>query len=249
MTIPLMLLPGVIMPGQLRYGPLREALGPDVEAVIKDLEVYEGPSVPRAYSVETEVAGITRKADEVGFTRFHLYAHSGGGAFALAYVAVHPKRVLSLALDEPATDFSDEETAAIAALDQRMRQLSEDDAFTEFIRSSLRPGVEPPPRPAGSPPPWMAKRPAGLEAIKAAFLDHRVDRERWRGFAGPVYYSHGSLSAESCALMRDRLAGVFPDFTSELFEGLHHFNTSHVAEPQRVAAALRRLWARAPGPT
>jgi len=25
-------------------------------------------------------------------------------------------------------------------------------------------------------------------------------------------------------------------------EGLHHMNTSHVAEPERVAASLRRLW-------
>jgi hypothetical protein len=42
--------------------------------------------------------------------------------------------------------------------------------------------------------------------------------------------------------MRDRLAGVFPDFRPELYEGLHHLNTSHAAAPGRVAAALRRLW-------
>lgn len=242
--VPLILLPGAINPGKLRYTPLLEALGPGVAAVIKELEVYAGPAVPDGYSAETELASISSKADEVGFTRFHLYGYSGGGAFALAYVAVHPERVLSLALDEPATDFSEEETAAIAGLDQRMSQLSEDAAFSEFIRSSLRPGVELPPAPPGPRPPWMANRPAGLEAMKSVFMTHRVDRRRWRDFAGPVYYSYGSLSAESCELMRDRLAGLFPDFTSELFEGLHHFNTSHTAEPERVAAALRKLWAR-----
>jgi hypothetical protein len=30
--------------------------------------------------------------------------------------------------------------------------------------------------------------------------------------------------------------------TVELYEGLSHLNSSHAAEPQRVAAALRRLW-------
>ncbi len=245
--VPLILLPGGIMPAQLRYGPLIEALGPGVQAVIKDLEVYAGPSIPAAYALETELDGISRKADESGFARFHLYGHSGGGAFALAYVAVHPERVLSLALDEPATDFSDEETAAIAGLDQRMRQLPEEDAFAEFIRFSLRPGVQLPPSPPGPPPAWMANRPAGLEAIKTVFLKHRVDRERWRDFDGPVYYSYGSLSADSCELMRDRLSTFFAHFTSELYEGLHHFNTSHAAQPERVAAALRRLWSSVPG--
>ncbi len=45
--------------------------------------------------------------------------------------------------------------------------------------------------------------------------------------------------------MRDRLASILPDFTSKLYEGFHHFNTSHAVEPERVAAALHRLWARA----
>ena len=44
--IPLILLPGGVMPGNLRYPPLVEALGPEVEAVIKELEVYSGPSIP-----------------------------------------------------------------------------------------------------------------------------------------------------------------------------------------------------------
>ena len=43
---------------------------------------------------------------------------------------------------------------------------------------------------------------------------------------------------------------VFPyDFTArvtgEVFEGLHHLNTSHQAEPDRVAATLTGVWERA----
>jgi hypothetical protein len=45
--------------------------------------------------------------------------------------------------------------------------------------------------------------------------------------------------------MRDRLASRFPDFSSELFEGLHHLNTSHQAELGRTAALLRAHWDRA----
>ncbi len=194
--------------------------------------------------MDTEVEGISRKAEDVGFEQFHLYGYSGGGAFALAYVAIHPERVLSLALDEPATDFSEEETSAIAAFAERTSHLSQEEGMAEFVRVLLRPGVELP-RPEGPPPPWMANRSAGLPAARRALLAYRLDPQRWRKFGGPVYYSYGSLSAESFELMRDRLAKFFPHFTSELYEGLQHFNTSHVAEPERVAAALRKLWHRA----
>lgn len=242
---PLLLLPGGIMPGHLRYGPLVQALGPDVRTVIKELEIYAGPSVPDGWSVDTEVDGISRAAEQAGITRFHLYGHSGGGAFALAYVARHPERVVSLALDEPATDFSEQETAAIESLFQRMRDLPPEESMAEFFAASLRPGVQMPASPAGPTPAWMANRPAGLEAMSTAFRACRVRREAWRAFSGPVYYSYGSLSAVGCELMRDRLASYFPDFTSERYEGLHHFHTSHMAEPDRVAAALRALWSRA----
>jgi hypothetical protein len=45
--------------------------------------------------------------------------------------------------------------------------------------------------------------------------------------------------------MQARLEELFADFTGEVYEGLHHLNTSHQAESARVAAALRALWARA----
>jgi hypothetical protein len=44
--------------------------------------------------------------------------------------------------------------------------------------------------------------------------------------------------------MCSRLADLFPDFRGELFEGLHHLNTSHQAAPARTATLLRELWAR-----
>ncbi len=65
------------------------------------------------------------------------------------------------------------------------------------------------------------------------------DLELYAGF------SHGSLSHTSWIGMKDRLATLFPNFTAERYDGLHHFNTSHQAEPARVAAALRHHWSRA----
>jgi hypothetical protein len=62
--------------GSFRQNPaLSEALGPDVDAVAKELEVNAGPSIGEGYSVETEVQGISHKAEEAGFDRFHLHSH------------------------------------------------------------------------------------------------------------------------------------------------------------------------------
>jgi glycine/D-amino acid oxidase-like deaminating enzyme len=74
---------------------------------------------------------------------------------------------------------------------------------------------------------------------------YAVPPERLKAFGGPVYYSHGELSNPVWRRMRDRLAALFPDFTADLYEGAHHFNTSHHHDPPRVAKALLALWSRA----
>ena len=57
------------------------------------------------------------------------------------------------------------------------------------------------------------------------------------------FITFGSLSNPRWRVMRDRLQGYCPAFTSEEFEGLHHLNTSHQAEPDRTATMLRNFWA------
>src|SRR5207245_2491274 len=104
--IPVIFLPGILMPAALRYGPLLAELSDSMRGVTKDLEVYATGTPRENHSIEDELEGISRAADAAGFEEFHLYGHSGGGACALAYVATFPERVLSLAIDEPATDFS-----------------------------------------------------------------------------------------------------------------------------------------------
>jgi len=242
---PLLLLPGILMPAALRYGSLIERLGDDAQAILKDLEVYAtSPPPPVGYSFDSEIEAVDRAADEAGFDRFHLYGHSGGGAVALAYVAARPHRVRSLAVDEPASDFSQESRDAIVSEVRVLDEYSPEQAMAAFARRLLRdeaPDPLPPPDPA---PPWMADRPAGLRAFAAALRRHFIDPQLFRSFRGPVYYSYGSLSNERWEAMANRLADLFRVIKIERYEGLHHLNTSHVAQPDRVASALRDLWAR-----
>jgi len=235
-------LPGIIAPAARRYEPLLHHLA-DVNPLVKDLEVYRGDAPPAGYSIATEVDGVLRAADEAGVERFHLYGHSGGGAVALAVALAHGDRVLTLAVDEPACDFTDEGNADYGWAEfDRVLRMSPNESTSEFLRLQVAPGVALPPAPSGPPPAWMAKRPAGIRAFIGALRAHHVTEDDYRAFEKPVYFSWGSLTHQRWGSMERRLSRLFPSFSSEMFEGLHHLNTSHTAEPQRVAARLTTLW-------
>ena len=237
-------LPGILMPAAARYAPLRGALGNSRSTYTKELEIYAADEPPAGYSVQTEVDGLDRFADEHGLDRFHLYGHSAGAAIAIAYAAQHGHRLLSLALDEPATDFTDDDRAVLAAiLPADFDALPVPERMAVFVKSLLRDGVDPPAPPPPSGDPEMAKRPAGMAAFVAAIDAHDLDRDALQAFAGPIYYSYGSLSHERWQDMAARFERDFPRCTVERYEGIHHLNTSHQSDPPRVAAALERLWA------
>jgi pimeloyl-ACP methyl ester carboxylesterase len=237
-------LPGIIAPVALRYGPLVAELS-GVNCVLKDLEVYGDDSPPADYSIDTEVEGVERLVSELGLDRFHLYGHSGGGAVSLAYAVAHGDRLLSLAVDEPAMDFTDEGNRSYGweEFDAAL-ELPTAESMGVFMRLQVSAEVELP-GPPPSPPPWMSTRPAGIRAFVAAARAHSIEPSAYAGFTAPVYFSRGSLTHPRWAAMQARLELLFPDFTAEEYQGLHHLNTSHQAEPARVATALRALWARA----
>lgn len=238
---------GILMPAALRYERLVTALGGDVDPLLKELEVYRGPVVPPpGYSLEAELAGIADAADEAGLERFHLYGHSGGGACALAFTASQPERVLTLAIDEPAIDFSPEDLKQIEQVFLPMLKLPPEQQMRAFVKEQMRAGVDPPPPPEGPPPPWMANRADGIAAMLRAFADSAIPIERLRGFDRPAYYSYGGLSNADWERRAERLSMLLPNLTVERYEGRSHMDTSHMAEPERVAAALRRLWGTAP---
>lgn len=246
---PVILLPGIVLPAELAYGALIDALGSEAEAVAKDLEIYAAPEPPEDYSLELEVAGVLREADARAWERLHLVGYSAGGAAALAFAARQPDRLGSLALLEPAWagrwDVSPAEKALRLEYD-RLEGLPVEELMPAFMRLNLRPGVPLPEPPPGEPPPWMAKRPAGIRAISAAFRRDDIDREALRRFDRPVYFALGGLSnPDQYGEIARRLDGVFPDFELEVFDDRHHFDPPHRIEPERLASSLKELWRRA----
>jgi pimeloyl-ACP methyl ester carboxylesterase len=243
------LLPGVVLPAAIAYGALLEALGDRVEAVAKELELYAGGEPPPGYRLDVEIEGILRAAEAAGFDRFHLVGYSGGGAASLAFAARHPQRLRSLALLEPAwagNEGLDPAEEAVRREYDRISALPEKDRMPAFVRAQVAPGVDPPSPPPGPPPPWMANRPAGVNAFIEAFSATRLELDALRRFEAPVYFALGGLSNPDQYRKRaERLSGVFPDFTLEVFPERHHFDPPHRAEPARLAASLLEIWDRA----
>lgn len=240
-------LPGVINPAKISYGPLLGVIGDEVRAAVKELEVYaEETTPPPDYGLDTEVEGIERLADEAGQESVHLVGYSAGASYALAFAAKYPERASSLALIEPAwignEGWTPEETAYWAEADVIMA-LPPAERMGRFLRMLLRPGVQPPPRPPGPPPPWMANRPAGLEAVHRSFRSSGLDFESLREFRKPVYLALGSLT-NPIKIEREaqRMISMLPNVEVEVYEGRHHLDSPHMAEPERFARALRKLW-------
>jgi pimeloyl-ACP methyl ester carboxylesterase len=244
------LLPGSVLPAAPAYGALIAALGEGVDAVAKDLEVYAGPTPPSDYSLDTELAGVLRTAETLGWATFHLVGYSGGGAAALAFAAKHGERLESLALLEPAWAGTWGWSEAHRLLWERYRGLEglpPDEFMARFVELGVRPGVTAGlPVRGGEQPLWMALRPAGIRAFLRTFQTYDLDRDALARFAKPVYFALGALSnPDDYGEIAERLSGVFPDFRLEVFAGRHHFDPPHRIEPEKVAASLLALWARA----
>jgi pimeloyl-ACP methyl ester carboxylesterase len=237
------------MPADLAYGALLDALGDEVHAIPKELELYAGREPPPDYTLQYEIDGVLRMADEAGFDRFHLVGYSAGGASSVAFAASHPERLVSLALIEPAwmgnEGLRPEEQTVRREFD-RIMTLPPDQMMPAFVANQLAPGVEPPPPPTGPPPPWMATRPPGLRAVTTAFNASTLDLKRLRAFDRPVYFALGGQSnPDYFGRMAERAADIFPDFTLDVFEQRHHFDPPHRIEPERTARALLAHWTRA----
>lgn len=243
-----MLLPGSVLPADLAYGGLVTALGMDIEAIVKDLEVYREDTPPPDYTLDTEVAGVLREADARGWSTFHLVGYSAGGAAALAFAARQPTRLLSLALLEPAWGgswgWSAEHRRLWARYDE-FEQLPPEQFTAAFMQLQVRPEVQLSASPPGPPPPWMSQRPAGIRAFMRTFTSYNLDRDALAAFERPVYFALGGLSnPDQFGEVAERLGKVFPDFTLEVFAERHHFDPPHRIEPERLAGSLRAIWTR-----
>ena len=248
MTTQAILIPGAVLPADLAYGALFPALGDDVHAVAKDLEIYAAAPPPPGYTLQHEIDSILRTASAAGFDRFHVVGYSAGGAASLAFAAQHAERLLSLSLLEPAWIGNDELSAEERAIWQqldRIASLPPERMMPAFVATQVAAGVQPPP-PPGPTPAWMASRPAGVRTVIETFLASSLDLDRLRAFHKPVLFALGGRSSpDYYGRMADRAATIFPDFTLEVFAERHHFDPPHRIEPDRTAAVLRALWERA----
>ncbi len=244
--LPVVLVPGGVNPAALSYGPLLASIKEEAEVLLKDLEVYAAETPPPTYTLETEVEGLRQAAEAANFTSFHLMGYSGGGAVSLAFTATYPASVRSLALIEPAWIGAGPTPEEIAYFEEHeaIMQLPPEQLMPAFLRANMRPGLEPPPPPPGPPPAWMAKRPAGLQAMIRAFQHAQIDRARFRDFRRPVYLAVGSLSHPIEAHKASILSSLFPDIQVEVYGGRHHFDPPQRAEPAQFAQALGKLWRR-----
>jgi pimeloyl-ACP methyl ester carboxylesterase len=241
-------LPGGVTPVARSYAPLLEEMGATIDPVLKDLEVYASDAPPGDYSILTEVEALRRTADEAGLRTFHLVGYSGGGAVSLSFAARYPERLKSLALFEPANvpgAWDDYELATWREFEAGLRDLPPDQMIAEFTRRQIRPGVEIPAPPPGPAPDWMAKRPAGLNAMMSAFRADDTDREALKRCHCPVYLGYGLLTAEYMVHRVQILAALLPDVWIEAYPGVHHFGPPQRTAPAHYAAALRHLWSRA----
>jgi pimeloyl-ACP methyl ester carboxylesterase len=250
-TTQAILLPGGVMPAELAYGALLAALGENVQAVAKELDIYADAAPPAGYTLQHETDGILRTANAAGFDHFHLVGYSAGGAASLAFAIRLPERLLSLALIEPAwmgnDELSAEERTTWRKFD-RIAALPPEQMLRAFVANQLAIGVEPPPPPPGPQPPWMASRPAGLRTFIETFRSSSLDLDRLRAFDKPVWFALGGKSNPGYyGRMAERAAAIFPDMTLEVFAERHHFDPPHRIEPERTATALRALWERATG--
>lgn len=252
MSPDVILLPGIVLPKDLAYDALIEALGPDVSAHAKDLEIYATDAPPPDYGLALEIDGVLRDADAIGLERFHLVGCSAGGAVATALAARHPDRLLSLALLEPAwigNDGMSEEERRLWQEFAELATLPPEEMMPRFVGLQLAEGVVPPAPPPGPPPPWMAKRPAGLRVVTEEFAAYDLPSDGLRGFDRPVYFALGALSnPDFHGRTAERASELFDDFTLEVFAERHHFDPPHRAEPERLASSLGTLWSRAQPP-
>ncbi|NWL35132.1 hypothetical protein [Paenarthrobacter nitroguajacolicus] len=78
-----------------------------------------------------------------------------------------------------------------------------------FTRLAVRPDLVVQPPSAGAPPRWMAKRPAGVNAVLRDFEKYHLDHEQLSAPAKPVLYGVGGLSnPDPSRDIADRLSRV-----------------------------------------
>jgi pimeloyl-ACP methyl ester carboxylesterase len=226
-------------PATRATGRFAERIAGFADVRLRELEVWSLP-VALPYDLEVEVAALRRAADDAGFERFHLFGFSAGATAAIAAAVAHPRRVLSLAVYEPAT-IGDDDWDPVEAVWRRtlaeVLALAPEQAVPAFRAALMQPGLEPPPSRSAAPS-WD-ERDRRLEAMIAASGMVSTDLA---AVHAPVLTMFGGLSHPRFRAVAERMAAVMPHATVREFPDRSHFSPPHRDAPAELEAVLRLFW-------
>ena len=234
------LLPGIVTPAEIAYGAFMGRFHPDVEPVAKDLEVYATPEPPEDYTLDVEVAGVLREADARGWKRFTSSGTRAGAQRLLAVAATIRSGLRALRCSSPpgpetgTSALPRRRSGASSAGSKASRPTS--CRRSRASTSSRCPIPEPPP---GDPPPWMARRPAGIRAINSAFQGAPSTAKRSATSIGPSTSRSAPSAIRLVRRDREAVEQRVPGLRARSVRGRHHFDPPHRSSPSawRVAQA------------
>jgi pimeloyl-ACP methyl ester carboxylesterase len=234
-------------PVQDTFAPLATYLHGEVALVLKDREAYSR-APGECLTLADEIMGVCRIGEEKELPSFHLLRYSAGGVVALAFTAAYHERVRTLALIEPpwmGNDTTSADAKALhSALDHVLTEVPVDQRMAQFRQAIMRPGESPAPLPPGPSPAWASMRAAQGAMLWQAIRAAPLETERLRTFTAPVYVAVGTRSHPGFRATADAVVSLFPHASLGMYEGADHFQI-HTQYADRLAAALRTLWAQA----
>ena len=241
----MILLPGAILPAELAYGALIDALGDEVEAVAKDLEVYAGDEPPVDYSLDTRSpASCGRPTRAAGSGSISSATRAAAQPRSRWPRGVRTGCSASLCSSPPGPadwDLSEAERALWREF-EKLEALPPDEFMAAFVRLAASPRRRPACAGARPAPALDGEAPCRHPRIHA----HIPDLRPRPGVAAPVSTAPSTTPSAVSAIptmygeIAERLSRVFDDFTLEVFEERHHFDPPHRIEPERLAAFAAR---------
>ena len=256
--------------GQLHHfrGTLFSHLGGDFRLIALDRpgSGYSGRPSDFAGSLRDHAELVFQFIEKLGLERPLVVGHSLGGAVALTLALEHPQAVSGLVLLSPLTHLEDELRPEFRSLYVRSPLLRHLLAQTVWVPTSLKYapqtlgfvfGPQPPTKDYGTEGGGLAGlRPSHIYATSADLV--AVERDlggveaRYEEIAVPVGVLVGTADRViDYRLNGQSLAGRVGNLELDLVEGLGHM--PQFIEPERVAALIRRMAAKAfasvPAPT
>jgi pimeloyl-ACP methyl ester carboxylesterase len=209
----------------------------------KELEVWGGAPLS-SYTLEDEVAGVTRAAEGRGWSRFHIVGFSAGATVALMCARVMPSSVATVAVIEPATIGDEDWSSGEAEWRARMRTifaLAPPLRRIAFREAMMRPGEAPPERPAPSPDSTERG-----ELLERALATTGYASSDWTAMTQPLLVVTCGRSHPRFAEVSKRLCEAAPNASAATFPSLSHLESPQRHDPERLSALLVELWSRAP---